>query len=238
MQLLTYAQARDKVYVDLDLTNEVFTTEDEVVGLFNEAIDDAEAEICKINEDYFLTSASLTMVSAASTISLPSNIYANKMRALIYRNGADFYEITRIRDPKRFVEVEAVTNYGPSDFYRYFTRWDSTATGVQIQLVPAARVSGAYITVYYLRNANRIPLVAGGTQAATDATIIDVPEFVNFVMQFVKVRILEKEGGPRHEDSLAKLQQQRALMVETLTEMVPDNDTELPPDLTHYWEHA
>lgn len=209
-----------------------------MVGYHNEAIDEAESEIHKLNEDYFFTSSSLTMTQGASDISLPSTIYASKIRGLVYQNGTDTYEVEQIRNVRLPSEIQFTNSFNTSAPYRYFLKNDSATTGVKLSLSPAARVSGAYLTLYFIRNANRIPLIADGSLAATEATTIDIPEFINFIMQFVKVRVLEKEGGPRHGDALMKLEQQRKQMIETLTEKIVDNDTEVIQDLSYYQEHS
>lgn len=238
MQLLTYAQARDRLLLETDLTNETFITADEMVSYFNEAIDTAEAEICKTYEEYFLTVATLTMAQGVGAISLPSGIYANKIRGVVYINGSEYYAVKRVRGEDKFLNIEATNAYGTSDLYQYYTRWDDTTTGVKLTLVPPARVSGAFLKLYYLRNANRVPLISGGTQAATDATIIDIPEFIAYILQFVKLRIYEKEGGPRSEDAIKKVEYYKDLMIETLSDMVQDNDDTIIPDTSHYEEHS
>lgn len=238
MNLLTYAQARDRVLLDTDLTNETFITADELVNYFNSAIDSAEAEICKTYEDYFLTYTALTMTqSSTSGIALPSGIYANKIRQLIYVNGSDFYRVRKMRGENKFLDIEAISNYNTSEPYQYYTRWDDTTNGVRIFLVPVARVTGAYLKLYYLRNANRVPLITGGSLATTEATIIDIPEFIDYILQYVKMRVYEKEGGPRSEDAIAKLSFYKDLMVDTLTDMIPDGDDTIQPDTSHYEDH-
>ena len=75
-----------------------------------------------------------------------------------------------------------------------------------------------------------------GTAAQQLATILDIPEYYEFVMQWVKVRCTEKEGDPRYEAMVAELQSQRKMMVDSLTEMIEDNDTEIQGDYAHYLE--
>ncbi len=83
------------------------------------------------------------------------------------------------------------------------------------------------VTMWYIRNANRL---------TGDDSVIDVPEFIHFILQFVKVKCLKKEGILT-EDDKNDLRTQRKLMIDTLTEMVPDEDDTVPEDFTHYAEH-
>jgi hypothetical protein len=246
MRLWTYKEARDKILLDMDLTEEDFITPNELIGYFNEAIREAESEIHKIHEDYFLSKAVLPLVGAQAEYDLPTDIYANKVRALIYNaNTTNIYPIRRIRTIEKFWD-SAVTNvYGTSDDYRYLIRNDA-ATGYKIVLFPASRETGNVVDVWYLRAANRLPLI-GETKPAplvgvysvaeVEAFEIDIPEFISFVLKFVKVRCMDKEGDPRQELGLQILQQQRKQMVDTLTQMVVDDDDTVIQDMSHYAEH-
>lgn len=79
-------------------------------------------------------------------------------------------------------------------------------------------------------------LSVGATAAIQIATILDIPEYYEFVMQWMKVRCSEKEGDPRYEAFVAELQSQRKMMVDSLTEMIEDNDNEIQGDFSHYLE--
>lgn len=79
-------------------------------------------------------------------------------------------------------------------------------------------------------------ITVAGTSAQQNATILDIPEWYEFVMQWMKVRCAEKEGDPRYEAMVAELQSQRKMMVDSLTEMIEDNDTEIQGDYSHYLE--
>jgi hypothetical protein len=237
MRVWTYEEVRDRVLKDLDLEDEDFVQPDEMVGYCNEAIDEAEAEIHKIHEDYFLTSSAITMVANQATgYSLPADIYANKIRKLVYANGSVIYEVPRLRGTKIFQQIAEIAYAGSNEDYSYFLKNADADTGVKLFLTPVARESGAYLTLWYLRNANRVPLIADGSLAATEAAKIDIPEFVNFVIQWMKVRCYEKDMDPRLEAAISVLQQQRKMMVETLTGMVVDDDDTIPMDTSFYDE--
>lgn len=244
MKLWTYKEARDKIKLDLDLTEEDFVTENEFIGYFNEAIDEAEAEIHTLNEDYFLTRATLPLCAGESDISLPDNIYAQKIRGLIYSNGSTLYPVRRVRGSQKFFDIAMSEQSVGSEDYRYLIRNDSSDAGYKIALVPPSREDGDYLTLWYLRNANRVPLVGeakdgGGTYALADVESIrlDIPEFVSFVIQYVKCRCMEKEGDPRIDGAMAVLQEQRKMLVDTLTQMVVDDDSEVVQDMSHYYDH-
>lgn len=230
MQYPTLAQIRAKIEQDLDLEEELFIPTNELDGYINEAIDEAEANIHTIYEDYFLTSTPLALVTGTSDYPLPSNIYANKIRGVQYANGSTVFRITQIRDNEKF-ETAALVNMSQStDFYRYILVNDSASAGIKLRLFPAAKeTSASNVTIWYLRNANTL-------SATTDKC--DIPEFINFIYQYVKVRCYEKEGHPNLGAALTRLDQQKQLMVETLTAMVPDGDSLIEQDLSYYREHS
>lgn len=312
MRIWTYEEARRKVQKDLDLEEELFVTPSEMLGYFNEAIDEAEAIIMKINEDYFLTEAPILLVAGRAVYSPPDNIYAMKIRKLRYQNGSIYYDVKRMRDHRKFGDIADFdfASSGTDDFM-YYIRNDS-ANGFKIVLSrkpeesSGAQVSislgtpGTFTTVaahglaigdeVYLWTSDELPtgfvdggiytvtaiptsttfelsdtpegssLAATGTQAGThkfekipfrmslwyirnakrvveDSDPIDIPEFVSFVLQHVKVRVYEKEGHPNFEQATAELERQRQLMAETLTQMVPDDNDTIPMDTSHYEEH-
>jgi hypothetical protein len=224
----TWAEIKTKVQQDLDIEDEVFVTDAELMSYCNEAIDEAEAEIHSLYEDYFLNKATVTLVQGTSDYALPSDIYAHKIRRLIYQNGATIYTVDRMKDWKKF-EEKAVTDYYPGTAYYSYLIINAAAGTPKISLVPTAQESGAYLTLWYIRNATRM---------TADASICDIPEFINFIYQYIKVRVYEKEMNPNAQGAIAILQQQRELMQSTLGTMVPDADNTIEMDISSYLEQS
>lgn len=338
MKSWTYAEARAKIEVDLDLEEEDFVKPNELIGYFNEGIEEAESEILKIDEDYFITSMPLPLVEGTSAYDYPEDIYAFKVRGLTYANGSVIYKILRFRRNNKFELIAFANQYSQAEDYRWFPTNDRVE-GPKINLSPAARETaivppntGTFMPVIldYIRHANRIPLIGeyvdnyekivqssstvdlvdneltvtgtyaqsdqvtvsstgtlpgglyedtvyyviGGdlddgliklaesleeaeagtpitltsigsgvltisiaaTQAIVDNTIIDIPEFTKFVIQWAKCRCMEKEGDPRLAGAAATLTQQKEQMVSTLTEMQQDDQNEIEPDFSSYTE--
>jgi hypothetical protein len=228
MNYQTYSAVRQKIQRDLDIQDELFIQSDELMGYVNDAIDECEAEIMTIYEDYFLTSASLSLVQGQSDYSLPSDIYANKIRSIIYANGTTIFPITRVRDWKKFEKIALLNQYPNTVEYNYLIKNPSAQDGMKLVLIPAAReTNSTAVTIWYLRNANRV---------TSDSSIIDIPEFVSFVIAHAKVSCLQKEGHPNLPIAIQNLEKQRQLMSETLTEMVPDQDNMIELDTTRYEE--
>lgn len=221
----TLAEIRAKIERDLDTEEETFVTQTELHEYINEGIDIAESEIQTLYEDYFLTKANLPLVDGADEIDLPTDIYAHKIRRITWRKGADVYTVSRIRDWKKFEDYEIQRITGSSTTYAYFLL-NSTPGSPKVLLTPPANeTDSTSMTCWYLRQANRL---------SDDADVCDIPEFVYFVIQYAKVRIMEKESHPMLQKGMADLVSLKNQMSSTLTAMVPDDDNEIEPDLSHY----
>jgi hypothetical protein len=223
-----WAQIKSKVQKDLDIEDEVFVTATELMSYCNEAIDEAEAEIHDLYEDYFLNKATITLVQGTSDYALPSDIYAQKIRRIIYQNGSTIYTVSRMKDWQKF-EQKAITDLYPGTNWYSYLLINASSAGPMISFVPTAQESGAFITVWYLRNSTRI---------TDDTSICDIPEFINFIYQYIKCRVYEKEMNPNAQAAIAILQSQRELMQGTLASMVPDADNSIEMDLSIYREHS
>lgn len=79
-------------------------------------------------------------------------------------------------------------------------------------------------------------ITIAATESIIEATLIDIPEFATFVMQWVKCRCMEKEGDPRMPGAVDVLAQQKKQMVDTLTQGIVDDDDQIQPDFSHYQE--
>ncbi len=227
MRYWTKSELVEKIEADLDLQEETFISTTELDGYINEGIDEAEAEIHEICPDYFLKRGAVTLVSGTDEYTLASDIYANKIRGVFYRNGSTKYKIDRLKDSQKLMEYEEMYGESSASNYSYFLI-NETAGSPKMLLMPMPAESGAYIKYWYYRNANRL---------SVDADVCDIPEFASFVIQFAKVRCYEKEvGHPNLGLALAALEQQREQMKVTLANMVPDGDNSIELDMSNYEE--
>jgi hypothetical protein len=241
--LPSWGEIENKIRRDLDLQDtDNFVGQDEMAGYGNEAIATAEAMIMATNEDYFLKSTPLTLVLGASDIDLPSDIYGQKIREIVYKNGDQIWPLTALKDPKMFYQKAVIDRQAVSmDEYKYFLK--SATAGVQdkLVLVPAALENGAFLEMWYIRNANRIPLqdssAEGATRATQVAAVIDIPEWRLYIEQYCKMRIYEKLKEPdKMADSEKKLQQASSLLINDLADRKKDNENQIAMDISHYVE--
>lgn len=228
----TWTQIYAKMVRELDLDGEDIVNETEMMEFANDAIDEAEAEIHQMNASYFVTKDGITLVSGTDEYAQPASIYASKFTALIYRNGSRIYNIERITSLEKFLEYQAAIAAGETSLntkLRYFL-FNTTAGTPKIMFTPPVMESGAYVTAWFYRNANRLE---------SGADICDIPEFVRFVFDYIRERVWWKirAGSPKHQDAKEKLEATRGRMRLTLQGQVVDGAAELQADPSHYEDH-
>jgi hypothetical protein len=225
MTALTLSELKRRIQEPLDLEEETFIESDELTDIINTAIDEAEAIIHNIYEDYFLTSEYLTVEADEDDYDLPTDIYANKIRSVVYNDGLNKYEIKRYNGP--LADIELIDE---NEDYRYMLVNGGT-TGYQIRFLPAIRdASTAFIKVWYLRNAATLD---------EESDVTDIPEFVNFIISKAQGLCLAKEnGGIIPAPKQAEIEQEKQLMINTLSDRVPDGQTEILPNFEHYIAHC
>lgn len=244
MKLWTYEEIEDRVRKAQDLEDEDnFIDEDEMAGYCNEAIDDIESEIIKIHEDYLLTKTSITLVNGTQSYALPTNIFAQKIRQVLYKNGERIYPIMRIRDPHKFYQREEIDYFGTGEMeYLYMLQSEEGAQD-KIYFSPVPAENGAYVQMWYIRNAKRIPMVgesvngSPATRSSQLATVLDIPEGAEYIIAYMKMMCIDKERDPeRFGRAVAIAKDKRESLVATLTDRTPDNQNEIPPDMSFYME--
>jgi len=215
---------------DIDLDDD-FIDDDELRNFCNDAIDKIEGDVHALYNDYYLKRTPLTLVNLADEIALPTDIYAHKIRKIMYFSGSNAYEVKRIRDWKKFHAYrDARQSPGTREEYRYFLIND-TPGAPKILLTPPAYESGQLLECWHLRNLNRL-------ETGTD--VCDVIELgMQFIFESLTERIEWKRaaGSPRHVVALSALEKTEAKIAGILAEMVVDDDNTIEPDFSHYEEH-
>lgn len=216
----TYLQLKTNLELELDLQSEDFISATELQGYFNEAVTLVSSEIHTIYEDYFLTKLPLSLVQGTQSYPLPADIFATKIRAIIYDDGGTKkYQIKQIR------KIEDIPFVDASDDYRCKFLNDATF-GNQLLLYPTSReTSSTNVTFWYLREAK---------QFTQDTDVCDLPEFTSVIIQYVRWKCLAKELHPEADKHLAEFNRLKDLMVQTLTNKIVDEDTTITPEFEFY----
>lgn len=228
----TYADLLAKIEKDLDIEDELFVQDSELMEYFNDAIRACESQIHKLGlEDlYFKTSDNPSLVIGTADYSMPSNIYQNKIVEVVFNDGSKVFEIKRLKGSNKHVRKAYIDNDSGSDpLYLYDIVYNTAAAGIKFKLIPASKITNStYVTRWYIREATRMTLTT---------SVCDLPDAcLNFVYAYVSWRIWGKEGDPRVMGAQQERDKQEMLMVETLAEMTPDDDNEVEKDLSYYDE--
>jgi hypothetical protein len=332
-ELWTFERFHDRIKHDCAMEEEdpenEFVTMDGMVGFLNSAIDEAEADIHDLHEDYFLTSDYVALEEGETDYDMPENIFGNKIRDVIYSNGTQIYEVTRVAPSRQFLKIALERARGSSSGeYQYFLKNDGprrrkfvlTRPASETAVLPPLPDDFTPMERWFLRQANRVPLTgvycnpedilpdavdaatdeievdpevtyvtgdrvklearAGGAlpggltentvyyviavddntiklatssanaQAETaidltsqgtgyfrlrvaatttiiNATVIDLPEYVNFLIHRVKQWVWEKDGDPRAKTAEVDAEKYKAQGQATLKNMVPDGRSDL-----------
>lgn len=171
MMLWTYAELRQKMELELDLEDEIFVRPDELIGYTNKAISFCESAVLKIDEDYFLSIMHIPLRSGVAEYEYPYDTYAYKIRGLEYSAGATIYPVKRFRRMGKFDSVEIANYYPVNNLYAYTTINKATDGRAKIVLIPESKETSvvtypqslnqtqAPLKLYYIRHANRVPLL-------------------------------------------------------------------------------
>lgn len=220
----TLSELRTLVLEPVDMQEEDFVDEAEVNRYINQGIRQAESEIHTIYQDYFLNRISLPLEEGVSSYDLPEDIYAHKIRKIMYDDGSKNYIVKRIRD------LEDIPNIEDNDAYLSYLIINDVEEGAKIQFYPTPNAdSDDALTVWYLRDAKELE---------SDSDELDIPEFYNFVVLYARHECLKKElGNPILIYTKEEMERERRLMVETLTNRYVDNDTHLLMDDSFYTDY-
>ena len=228
----TLKELRDEVKSDLDLEDSTFgedvtISDADINRWINLGIKKAERIIMGLYEDYFLSFTSIAIVSNVNKYSFPTDIYANKIRKIIFDNGStsNVHEVKRIKSLSEATEYDLMTTSVSDPLLRWYPV-NSLSAGRKIQIFPKYSRNGT-LSVWYIRNAK---------QLATDNDVTDIDEFSEYITTYAKMKAAVKDNDPRAKDFQEDLAELEIEMQSTLSAMVPDENDEMPIDTCFYEE--
>lgn len=240
----TWEEIRQKVRVDTDTQEETFVTPSEMLSYANEAIDEYEAIVNTGSGpalDYFLDDVTIELEQGVGEYALPDQIYAHKIRNIMFTEANNIYEIKPARSNKFYMNAQA--NRTQSTYpYKYFIRnkvipetidpldpntiIPANPVAPKIVLLPVSNHTGPFLNIWYLRNLNRL--------SGADTDICDIPVQINFILQYMKVRVYEKESHPNLSMAISAYEQQKRILSDILTDAQPDGNNEIEMDTSLY----
>lgn len=217
----TWATMRSEIQRECNIEGEEFVSLTELIDWANDAKDEAEAEIVSLYDRYLETNVMLATTTGSSVVTPPTDIFASKFTGIWFDDGSDKYEV------KAMKRKEEIYRARTSDRYKYYIDNNAT-TGIKLQLVPVSRETGSLLLkAFYIRKSTRLTV---------DASLMDIPIADSFIKQYVKDKIKEKEVGPIMDHPRSPLlEKARALMIEALNQMIPDDSVgEIETDHSFY----
>jgi len=227
---IRYKEAREKLERDLDIQNEDFISSEELIALFNDAITEAEGVIHKlgVEDEYFFKIDTIPTAEGDTEITLPCDLYQNKIRGLAYReSGTRRYKIQFYRKRNKLINImddESVGDVG-QDHKAYIQHPDADS-GYILNVVPAIRITS--------QDAMRIAYIRQCSRVTSDSSIIDVPH-MQFIYAHVAAKVKLKEKTLEDADIL-QLRNEKQNMINFLTNQIVDDEDTVEMDLSIYEE--
>ena len=79
-------------------------------------------------------------------------------------------------------------------------------------------------------------MTIAATQNIVNATLLDIPEFTSFVIQWARCAAIYKETKQVPQGDASMLETLKKSMIDSLTLAVPDGDDTIQADYEHYME--
>ena len=209
----TRLEMRNVIIDDLDLYEEDFVTSDDIDRLINIAIKKAESTIHQMSDTYFLSYQSIAITTASNKVDYPSDIYANKIKKIIFDDGnGAAYSVRKVRELDLATGTD-INDPSPDSTLTWMPV-NVTGEGKKIQLFPYSSAGGT-LHIWYIRSA---------LQLTTDSDVLDIDEFEDYIISVVKTKILFKDGDARSVDEKALEDELKEAMISTLRDMIVDDD--------------
>lgn len=218
MAYKTKAQVVTKIQRDLDLEEEEFIQTEEMTEYINDAITIVESHIntLGLRDQYFLTRTTLSLVVNTADYALPTNLYADKIKEVIYSNGATIYRVLPMTMDRAAEEIEHLNRFSTTEYYSYRIRRDTSSSNA-FQLIPKSRETASdVIVIEFFRDLERVE---------DDSDLVEVPEIaLQYLYQYVKVKVYEKESHANYPTAVMELGKLEELMLSTLQNQLEDNE--------------
>jgi hypothetical protein len=222
MRYWTWGEIKEKIENEFDLKEEPdILAEGELLGYLNDAIDACEQHFIKLGDYFYSISDPVTIVAGTKDYDLPEDIYATKIRQIICDGE---YEIKRLKDIKN---IPQLTQEPGSSYYKY-KLINNPGSRPKIRLFPTP-TSGGSLEIHYTRNAYRVNDEDGDDQE------VDIPEAMLFIMEFIRMRVYEKEKQLQNvSDCKERLLKFEQMLIDALDAEVDDEDNTIEPDVEIY----
>ena len=149
MSQVTYSKIKSYVENRLDLLDEGFIRNEELLQYTEEALRYCEAEVHTLGIEnlYFEAQDVITLTTRDQDYSLPSNIYGRKITRMIFNGGDSIYPIFRITHKGRYTDSAITDRYSGDNTYRYYLINNNSVDGTLLRFHP--KPQDTTVTTYF-----------------------------------------------------------------------------------------
>lgn len=216
MAYKTKLQVETKIKRDLDLEEESFIQPLELTEYINDAITVIEAYIntLGLKDQYLRKRTTISLVSGTADYAVPTDLFEDKIKEVVYSNGATIYQVKPLVHSSAAEEIEHLNRFSTTDLYKYRIKNESSAAKY-LQIIPTSRETTANaLVVEYYRDLERV---------SSDSDLVEVPDVaLQFLYQDVRCRVYEKMNDANYQVSLVERERLRDLMISTLEGQLAD----------------
>ena len=197
------SQLRTRVRRMADMEDSGFVSDSELNDYINSSYAELYDLLVSSNSEYFLSSATSTVASGSSTITLPSDFY--KLRAVDFQSNGRWYDIEQFSIPERNQYSSTYINLGE---VRYRLQ------GSTLKLIPSDNAGGQY-QIWYT------PLPA--TLSSDSDEIEEGNGWSELVVVDAAIKCLQKE-----ESTTTELMKIKSDLVKRVVDMAAKRDSGKP----------
>lgn len=217
---MKWGELRKEIETDLDLQEETMITSEDLKVYANDAIKQAEKIVNTFTEGkYFDSNREINIVGGTAKYPL-TGVYANKVVQLFAHDGdkKNKYEVFEVKGSREIAFIQ------DEDPFKYGIENDGGLASLVLYPTPQKSVTNG-LHLFFVRNAATI---------VNDETVLDIPEAIGFIKQFVKDCCINKERlSPDAPPSPALLAQQE-ILVHSIQKQTNNDNTELAADYSAY----
>lgn len=217
---MKWQELREEIENDLDLQEETMINAEDLKVWGNDAIKKAEKIVNTHTEGtYFDDDRTINLVAGQSEYEL-TGVYANKIVKVFGHDG----------DPKKKGEIFEIKNSREiaytedGDWFKYKVKNLNGQAFIKLYPTPQKDVTNG-LHLFFVRNAAKIE---------NDETVLDIPEAIGFIKQFIKDCCINKERLTPDAPPSAALVSETETLVHALQKQTNNDNTELAADYSYY----
>jgi len=218
MQPRTWETVQEEIKKECDIEDEQFIKDSELMAAANGMIRAIEGDIIELNEDYLMKTHDFTLVDGQATYDLPSDLFAQKIKWILFSDGDCKSAIER-GEPWQCVMADC----NGKMFYEILNTAWNTGRDIKFWGLPDYK-SSQTVTAWYIREITRISSIN---------SYVNLPEFENLIILAVKKRIFEKEKNPLLALVIEEIKEEKLRMRKIIVNQAPDG-LNIEPDLSFY----